>query len=194
MIDSRLYQANYLALPLAANENHPLDPQPNYLIIEDMYGRAIAEIPTIGKMTCQNAKYKIVFRQILPDSPELGRAEKLDEIIFEQDKQFVPVGLVPALSDYNYLAQGIAQVNMMLALFQFRGVMNGFQLIIDEPVLAQIILAVYPPPPPPPDEEEPPTEKPSTDEPPVDEPPTNEPPAEDPPVENPPNEEPPTET
>lgn len=193
MIDSRLYAANYLALPLAFNESHPLDPQPNYLIIEDMYGRAIAEIPTLGKMTCQNAKYKIVFRQILPDSPELGRAEKVDEIIFEQDKQFVPVGLVPALSDYNYLAQGVQQVNYMLSLFQFRGVMQGFQLIIDETVLAQIILAVYPPPPPP-EEEEPPTEEPPTEEPPTEEPPTDEPPTEEPPVENPPNEEPPTET
>ena len=35
-MDSRLYQAEYLGIPLKHNDGHALNPQPNFLIIEQI--------------------------------------------------------------------------------------------------------------------------------------------------------------
>ena len=48
------------------------------------------------------------------------------------------------LSDYEYLKASLKQVSEMLSLFQFQGVLSGFQLIIDETVLDEIIADLTP--------------------------------------------------
>ena len=138
-MDSRLYQSSFLAIPLKANEGHSLFPQPNFLVIENIFGRAKAEIPTMGEVVVQNSVYKIVYREILAANEELGRGEEMREIVYESANQYVPVLIVPALSDYGYLSASVEQVNGMLALFQFRGSLAGFQLTVDEDKLEEII-------------------------------------------------------
>lgn len=140
-MDIRLYQSSYLAIPLLYNEGHALNPQPNFLVIENIFGRSKAEIPTIGEVVVANAIYKIVYREILPANEQLSRGEEMREIIYESANQAVPMIIVPALSDYEYLSQQVAQVNGMLSLFQFRGVLAGFQLIIDESKMSEIIVS-----------------------------------------------------
>lgn len=140
-MDSRLYQAEYLGIPLKHNDGHALNPQPNFLIIEQIQGRLKAEIPTMGEVVAANSNYKIVYREILEANQELGRGEEIREILYERATQAVPMIIVPALSDYEYLIQAIPQVNEMLSLFQFRGVLAGFQLIIDEDKMSEIIVS-----------------------------------------------------
>lgn len=140
-MDIRLYQSNYLAIPLLSNQGHTLNPQPNFLVIDRIQGRSKSFIPTLGEIVVSFADYKIVYRELLPFSEELGRGEEVREIIYESSNQAVPIIIVPALSDYEYLSQSIAQVNGMLSLFQFRGVLAGFQLIIDESKISEIIVS-----------------------------------------------------
>lgn len=144
-MDKRLFQAGYLAIPLKANENSILNPQPNFLVIENIYGTTKAELPTLGSVVVANSVYKLVFREILAENESLGRGEVMREVQYEYENQFVPIVIVPALSDYEYLSQSITQVNQMLSLFQFRGILTGFQLIIDEDKINEIIVTITPP-------------------------------------------------
>lgn len=140
-MDIRLYQSSYLAVPLLHNEGHALNPQPNFLVIDKIQGRGKAFVPTMGEIVVSFADYKIVYREILQANEQLGRGEEVREIIYDFATQAVPMLIVPALSDYEYLSASIAQVNGMLSLFQFRGELAGFQLIIDESKVSEIIVS-----------------------------------------------------
>lgn len=148
-MDKRLYSAGHLAIPLQANQNHSLNPQPNFLIIERMAGRTKAELPVLGDTICAYSSYKIVYREILQASAELQRPEEMREIVYEAANQPVPVTMYEALSDYELLQTNVANVNFMLGLFQFRGVLAGFSLSVDTVALADIIESVAIPTPPP---------------------------------------------
>lgn len=143
-MDIRLYQAGYLAIPLQHNEEHTLSPQPNFLVIENIFGRAKAEIPTLGNTVVANSLYKLVHREILEANEQLGRGETMREIIYENENQYVPIMIVPALSDYGYLKASLAQVNGMLSIFQFRGVLQDFKLVINEEKVDEIIVDLTP--------------------------------------------------
>lgn len=82
--------------------------------------------------------------KFLKANEQLGRGETTREIIYENENQYVPIVIVPALSDYEYLKASLKQVSEMLSLFQFQGVLSGFQLIIDETVLDEIIADLTP--------------------------------------------------
>ena len=69
-MDSRLYSAGYLALPLKANEGHPLNPQPNFMVIENIFGKLTAILPVLGETLCKQSAYKLVFREILSASED----------------------------------------------------------------------------------------------------------------------------
>lgn len=138
-MDKRLYQSGHIAIPLLANQNSTLNPQPNFLIVEDIRGKNKVELPVLGDTICKIAQYKIVYREILPASVELNRMEEVREILYEQAYQAVPTSIVEPLTDYTFLINKVNEVNYMLGLFQFRGALQGFQLIIDTDKLQDII-------------------------------------------------------
>ena len=139
-MDSRLYQANVLAIPIKANENSIITAgQPNFMVIDNIFGTLRANLPVLGDTVCMQTTYKLVFREILPTAPELGRPEEMREVIWEYANQPVPVTIVPALASYQALQASVTDVNQLLALFQFRGVLAGFGLEIDTDVLTEIL-------------------------------------------------------
>jgi hypothetical protein len=144
-MDKRLYQSGHIVIPLSTNIGHTLSPQPNFLIVEDIRGKNKVELPVLGDTICKIAQYKIVYREILPASVELNRMEEVREILYEQAYQAVPTSIVEPLTDYTFLINKLADVNFMLGLFQFRGVLQGFQLIIDTVKLQDIIDTENPP-------------------------------------------------
>ena len=93
----------------------------------------------LGDTICAQSVYKIVFREILPYSPELNRNEEMREIVYEHQNQPIPLNIVPAFSSYELLLQNKDQINLLLSLFQFRGLLQGFQLIIDEDKVNEIL-------------------------------------------------------
>ena len=139
-MDSRLYQSGNIAIPLAFNTEHPIQVgQPNFLIVDEIRGKTKVELPVLGDTICKIAQYRIVYREILPASEELHRMEEMREVIWENAYQAVPTSVVEALTDYSFLIDKITEVNFMLNLFQFRGVLQGFQLAIDVVKLQDII-------------------------------------------------------
>lgn len=145
-MDNRLYQAGYLAIPLKVNEGHSLSPQPNFMVIENVFGKLTATLPVLGDTLCKQSVYKLVFREILLANEELGRAEQLNEIIYENTNQPIPASISSAFDTYENLKTYINEVNGMLSLFQFRGVLTGFRLIIDEDKVKEIITDLTTPP------------------------------------------------
>ena len=91
MIDSRLTSAGIIAIPLETNVGNTLNPQPNWLVIDNLFNKLDAEIPDLGILPCVNSIYRIVYREILP--PVLNRPEILSEIVYEQDNQAVPISI-----------------------------------------------------------------------------------------------------
>lgn len=138
-MDSRLYSAGYLAIPIKANLESSLNPQPNWMVIDNIFGRLEATLPVLGNTVCSQSAYKLSFREILPANEELGRMEEMRELVYENTNQPVPVTIVPALASYQGLQAYTTEVNQLLALFQFRGVLAGFTLEIDTDVLEEIL-------------------------------------------------------
>lgn len=143
-MDKRLISARWAIIPLAPNPESALTPQPNFMVIDSMHSNQVTELPVIGAVRCMLGEYKIVYREILAEA--LGRQEEMREIIFEQGNQYVPIQIVPALSDPAFLkanleeeAPDVMKVNDMLALFQFRGVLAGHTLSVDADVLDLIL-------------------------------------------------------
>lgn len=159
-MDNRLYQSGYLAIPIKANENNPLFPQPNWMVIENIFGKLTATLPVLGETLCKQSVYKLVFREILLANEELGRAEQMNEIIYENTNQPIPAVISGAFDTHEILKTYINEVNQMLSLFQFRGKLQGFVLEVDETALAAIIESKTPPVIEEEEEEETPTEEP----------------------------------
>ena len=137
MIDSRLTSAGIIAIPLETNVGNTLNPQPNWLVIDNLFNKLDAEIPDLGILPCVNSIYRIVYREILP--PVLNRPEILSEIVYEQDNQAVPISISSALYSYQTIFDNLDTINKMLSKFQFRGILEKFTLKVDEKVLAELL-------------------------------------------------------
>lgn len=138
-MDKRLMSANYFAIPLENNANSTLSPQPNWLIIENVFGKLTTQLPMLGEVVCAQSTYKLTFREILLEDTTLNRPETMREIIYEYDNQPIPVNVVPYFSSYESLSSNLSEVNMLLNLFKFRGVLTDFKLKVDEVKLEEIL-------------------------------------------------------
>ena len=107
------------------------------MVIENLFNKLDAEIPDLGILPCINSVYRITYREILP--PVLKREEILSEIVYEQANQAVPISISSALYSYKTIFDNLAIINMMLSKFQFRGILEGFTLKVDETVLAELL-------------------------------------------------------
>lgn len=139
MIDKRLFESLYLAIPLKNNEESLLNPQPNWFVIDEVFGKRIENLPTLGNTVCAHAAFKLVFREILPEAIELGRQEEIREIPFDKGYQMLPLNIIPALASHETLYAYKDNVNYLLSLFQFRGILHNHLLQIDDELLLEII-------------------------------------------------------
>jgi hypothetical protein len=139
MIDNRLTTSSYISIPLKKIETCTLNPQPNWLIIENVFGKEIVNLPYLGTTVCARSVYKIVFREILPARPDLTRIEEMRELIYEDTNLNVPLSIIPALSSHQTVYDNIANINYLLNFFEFRGVLEDFKLEVDDVVLLDII-------------------------------------------------------
>jgi hypothetical protein len=139
MIDNRLTTSSYISIPLKKIEACTLNPQPNWLVIENIFGKEIVNLPYLGTTVCAQSVYKLVFREILPARPDLLRIEEMRELIYENTNQNIPLSIIPALSSHQTVYDNIASINYLLNFFEFRGVLEQFKLEADEVVLLDII-------------------------------------------------------
>ena len=138
-MENQLFQSGYLSIPLKINENLTLNPQPNWMIIENVFGKVTTTLPMLGTVICSQSTYKLVYREMLEESIELNRPKEMREVIYEYQNQSIPVDFVPYFSSHQKLNEHIVEVNQLLSLFNFRGILANFQLEIDQDKLIEII-------------------------------------------------------
>ncbi|MDI9872185.1 hypothetical protein [Flectobacillus roseus] len=139
-MDNRLYEAGIIAIPVRPMEGFF---SPNYLVFDSIGGKTIAQSPNLetGEMEvaeCLNMRYRLIYREILQASN--GKAEEFEErILLSTQTLDTPVDLVPLFFTHKRLNENLLVINKALSLFQFRGILQGFSLSVDEIILAEII-------------------------------------------------------
>jgi hypothetical protein len=130
-----LFAANKIAIPLKKQEGLLLNPQPNFLVIENIFDYLEAPFPNdkgeIVNLECRNTFMKLVYREILP--AENGKEEAIREILMDD------IGNIPIPEDYEFILKNHNRLithkdilNSFLPLFKFRGVLKGFILQYDD--------------------------------------------------------------
>lgn len=145
-MNEKLKQSGYLAIPLKQDIESTLNPYPNWYVIDDVQGKVSVNLPMLGDTICAHSKYKIVYREILEENIELGRVEEMREVIYESSNQPIPLGIIPALSSHQTLLHNVSYINLLLSMFQFRGILNNIKLEIDTELLNNIVYPILPTP------------------------------------------------
>lgn len=74
----QLFNAGKIAVPLKKQEDSILNPQPNFLIIENIFDYSKQKVYNLQgeleEMEVMNSYMKLVYREILPE--EMGRGRK----------------------------------------------------------------------------------------------------------------------
>lgn len=141
-MDSRLYQAGLIAIPLKTERA-----MPNYLVIEQQYGCSQAEqlnIQTGEKeiMDCVSANYKLVLREILAPNEKYPNEDFREAILFPIERIDLPIDLLPMFVTHQRIKNNIQIVNLVLSNFSFRGTLENFILEVDETVLDNILTPI----------------------------------------------------
>lgn len=137
-----LYQAGIIAIPLEITSNE-VKPFPNFLVIEQQFGKINAMSPDLQtgilqNTNCVNSIYKLVFREILEESI-LFQKEFAEKIFINLENLPLPISLLPCIFSHQSIKDNISIVNLALSQFQFRGSLFGLILKVDENVLDEII-------------------------------------------------------
>ncbi|MDI9872229.1 hypothetical protein [Flectobacillus roseus] len=139
-MDNRLYEAGIIAIPVRSMEGFF---SPNYLVFDSIGGKTIAQSPNLetGEMQiyeCLNMRYRLVYREILQASN--GKAEEFEErILLSTQTLDTPVDLVPLFFTHKRIEQNLLVINKALSLFEFRGILEGLTLSVDEVILSEIL-------------------------------------------------------
>lgn len=139
MIDSRLIQADVIAIPIVQGSN-PL--HPNFFVIGSQFGKT--RVPqmnfegNIVETDCVRATYHLAQREIL-QANATRQEEYIERVVCPTEMLNIPVDVLPLLFSHERIAANIVPLNFLLSAFSFRGALEGFQLIIDENRLNQIL-------------------------------------------------------
>lgn len=126
-----LFQAGKIAIPLKMQQGSLLNPQPNFLIIENIFDYITTKFPNaqgvLEDTECQNSYMRLVFREILP--AENGKNEEIREVLLDN------VGNIAIPEDYAFIFKNHQRmienahiINMFLPMFQFRGILKNQKL------------------------------------------------------------------
>lgn len=142
-MDNRLLQKGVIINIPLKQMGDITKPNPNFLIIENQFGKLIDYSPNIQtgvyELTeCVNSIYKIVFKEILPANTYFPE-EVSEKIFINTENLSLPVSLLPYIFSYQSLKDNIQIVNMALSHFVFRGSLQGLILEVDEDMLDEII-------------------------------------------------------
>lgn len=127
-------KSQFTAIPLLKNEDSTLNPQPNFLVIDNIFD--FKTIPfqypdgTITDTEVATVSMRIVYRENLPAVD--GKEKSYREVVFDEPDN-VQVPYLQMLQARNQLAliENEDMVNYWLSMFSFRGCLEGFDMIYD---------------------------------------------------------------
>lgn len=126
-----LFNAGKIALPLKAQANSTLSPQPNFLIIENIFDYITRPFPNVQgvleETECMNSVMKLVYREVLP--AENGKAEEIREVLLDNIGNIaIPEDYVFIFKNHQRMIENAQVINMFLPFFQFRGILKNYKL------------------------------------------------------------------
>ncbi|NBA76812.1 hypothetical protein GOQ04_14740 [Emticicia sp. ODNR4P] len=138
-----LYQAGVVAIPLKVKAESNLNPHPNYIVFDNVFGKIKAESPNIQTgnvevVDCMQTVYKIVYREVLEETVNKPE-EFIERTLLPQENLAIPAMMVPVIFTHQSIKENLAIVNLALSRFSFRGVLSNLVLEVDETVLDEII-------------------------------------------------------
>lgn len=128
-------RSQYTAIPLKRNEDSELNPQPNFLVIDNVFNIRTAPVTLPDGSTveteCQTIAMRIVYRENLPEVE--GKEASFREVVFDEpDNVDIPYLYLLQVRNQAALVENEETVNLWLSLFQFRGCLEGFQMVFDK--------------------------------------------------------------
>jgi hypothetical protein len=129
-----LFSAGKIAIPLKAQPESTLNPQPNFLIIENIFDYISRQFPNakgvLEETECMNSLMKLVFREVLP--AENGKAEEIREVLLDNVGNIViPEDYVFIFKNHQRMIENAQIINIFLPMFQFRGILKKYKLEYD---------------------------------------------------------------
>jgi len=126
-----LFNAGKIAIPLKEQANSELNPQPNFLIIENIFDYMLRQFPNaqgvLEETECMNSLMKLVYREVLP--AENGKVEEIREVLLDNIGNIaIPEDYVFIFKNHQRMIENAQVINMFLPFFQFRGILKNFKL------------------------------------------------------------------
>jgi hypothetical protein len=133
-LNLRLFDAGKIAIPLKAQPDCPLNPEPNFLIIESIFDAIMAPFPTptgeFVNVECMNTYMKLVYREILPEAN--GKPADIREVLMDNVGNIaIPDDYVRVFRNHERMVENEELINTFLPMFNFRGVLAGYKLEFD---------------------------------------------------------------
>jgi len=133
-----------MALPLKPQPGCELNPEPNFLIFENIYPQdgLVEPFPsmngTIEPTECVNSLCRLVYREWL--EAENGKEASMREVVYDEIGNLAfPEDYFLAFKNHKNMIASAAIVNHFLPLFSFRGCLKNYKLEYD-PTQSQLYL------------------------------------------------------
>ena len=140
MIEKQLFEAyqgrtQIVAIPLKHQEDSTLNPQPNFLVIDNIfdYRKVPLTLPTgqTVETECRQVNMRVVYREVLPE--QYDREEDIREVTFDHVGEiWIPYVYESFLRNQETLIINEEVINEWMTLFQFRGFLEGFKMEYDK--------------------------------------------------------------
>ena len=128
------FNAGKIAIPLKIQEDSTLNPQPNFLIIENIFNYSKQNVYNLqGELEeteVMNSYMKLVYREILPE--ENGKGQEMREVLLDNvGNIYIPEDYVGVFKNHERMIKHEELLNTFLPMFKFRGCLKGFKLQYD---------------------------------------------------------------
>ena len=136
----QLFQAPILAIPLKHQPNSKVYPQPNFLIVDNIFDRQKANFPDgkggVKEITCSNTALKLVYRNIIES--EDGSYSKIETLQYNLNgsigffNQLISKTLADVVDEgHEEMIANAEIINTYLPMLRFEGFLSDFTLEYD---------------------------------------------------------------
>lgn len=127
-------ESQFTIIPLKRNEDSLLNPQPNFLVIDNSFDYRVSDIQypdgNISQELSCTIAMRIVYRENLPEQD--GKPASFREVVFDQpDNIRLPYVQIMQAVSIEALIQNKDLINSWFSMFSFRGCLEGFNVILD---------------------------------------------------------------
>ena len=126
-----------IALPLKPQPDCELNPEPNFLIMENIWTEDYIykamfppNHPSAVMVECARARMRLVYREMLP-ADEYKPTEMREVIFDEMGTLDFPEEYIGLFNRHDRAIKSETLINSLLAMFQFRGCLKGYKLEYD---------------------------------------------------------------